>query len=619
MAWQSIVGHGLAHSGLGEIIKPFTSAVGYVTNSVAPIDVPTPHQLMHAHQKGWLTDRVYAQGAKLHGAAVGIPSASADGKIPLPSDPYEASWTGVYLASMETPTVRELMEIANRWSWPDDKLSAALRHNGFVFPYQRDKIANLRYDIPGPSDMVRFSIRHVFEPDLVKALGYDDEYLPALDVWHSFQGLNYPIWTGAMRDQVNIFELQHGLPVDGFAAMYAAQKVPEPTWARAYWWSHWVVPSPTQGYLMWQRLNPIRDGSKDGPEMRGLNFSYKDLELLLRANDYPPKWRALLAGISRPIPGVRFAREFRRNGVYDFNDLLNWAIRQGYAEADAFDIAQDIETWAQKAAQGKVRREGQAQIRQAYDLGLIDLQQAGQLATQWGVEPDDLGVFLAVAEQDRNNKRAAKVIRAVERQFLTGKVDQQGARNVLVQYGVNANAINDYLADWQVELVSRTRDVAAQKAIQWTCKGIISLAELDRRLTNLGYDAVDRAGMETEAAECQQNLLGKIAQQQVKAQEKTHRAQVAIQRHACQVFQQARRQLASHGTPVQLRKWFCEGTVGSVEVFARLRYLGWTDPDITRLLADCQKGTTSPPPVPGPTVIPGLPPAPQPGTCPPGP
>lgn len=619
MAWQNIVGHGLAHSGLGEIIKPFTAAVGYVTNSLAPIEVPTPHQLIHAHQRGWITSSILSQGGRLHGAQISAPEVSATGQLTLPSDPYAASWAGTYLATMEVPTVSELFEIANRWSWPDQKVADALQHNGFVFPPQRDRLANLRYEIPGPSDMVRFSVRHVFEPDLVKALGYDDEYRPALDVWHSFQGLNYPIWTGAMHDQVNIFEAQHNLPLDYFASLYVAQGVQEPTWARAYWWSHWVVPSPTQGYLMWQRLNPLRDPAFDGPEMRGLNFSYQDLELLLRANDYPPKWRALLAGISRPIPGVRFAREFRRNGVYDYKALVNWGMRQGYSPKDAKDIADDIEAWATKAAQAKFRAEGLAQIRQAYDLGLIDLQQAGVLAVQWGLDPDILGTFLAVLEQDHANKRAAKVVAAIRKQFLTGKIDQLAARNLMIGYGVNANAINEYIADWQVEQVSHTRDIAAQKALLWACKGIISLAELQRRLANLGYDPADQQGMLVEAAECTANLAAKVAAQQVRAQEKAHKAQVALQRHACQVFQTARRQLASHGSPNQLRKWYCEGTVGAPEVFGRLRYLGWTDPDISRLLADCTKGAVSPPPVPGPVILPGLPPEPPAGTCPPGP
>lgn len=618
MAFQAFVGHALAHT-IADSLGCIKEIAAYAVNTLTPWKLPCVEELIHAHQRGWLTDFQLHDNAELQCVSI---SPGYDPKTgfqsAMPNGPTDI-WNRVYYAQQPLPTIHEYFDIANRKQISDPEVAKSLKLWGFLGERVRDDITNLRYDIPGPSDMVRFSVRHVFEPDLIKKLGYDAEYNKALDVWHQFQGLNYPIWTDVMQPYVNTFERREGLPPDYFASLYAAQNVPEPTWARAYWWSHWVLPSPTQGYLMWQRLNPLRNPVYDGPEMRGLNFSYEDLALLLRANDYPPFWRPLLAAISRPIPGIRFARDFRKQGVYDFNDLLNWALRQGYAEADAFDIAQDIENWATQAKKTKIKAQGLAQLRQAYDLGLLDLNDLPPLATAWGIDQQDLGVWMAVTEQEHSNKRAGKVLAAIRKQFLTGKIDQQGARNVLVQYGINANAINDYLADWQVEQTSHTRDVAAQKAIAWACKGVISLAELSRRLDNLGYSAVDRDAMMVEAAQCQKNLLAKIAEQQEREDEKSHKAQVAIQRHACQVFQDARRRLASHGSPNQLRKWYCEGTVGDVEVFARLRYLGWTDPDISRLLSDCKKGEISPPKVPGPTTLTGFPPAPPPGTCPPGP
>jgi hypothetical protein len=619
MAWQNVFGHGLTHSGLGGIIKPFTTAVGYLTNAAAPMEMPNAHELIHLHQRGWITDEMLRQGCVAQGVPLSAPGAPPSFQSPIGNAVAQAAWSAYYWATSEYPTQVEMRDIANRQMYSDQDLTDALASQGYVFPKLRENLTNLRYEIPGPADMVRFSIRHVFEPDLVRQLGYDDEYRPILDFWHRMQGLEYPIFTGPFAPQIAKFEAEVGLAPGTFLSLYAAQGVPEPSWARAYWWSHWVVPSPTQGYLMWQRLNPLRDTSYDGPEMSGLHFDYQDLELLLRANDYPPKWRALLAGISRPIPGIRFAREFRRNNVYDFNALLNWALRQGYAPQDSIDIATDIERWAVAAQQKPMKAQGLAQVREAYDLGLLDLASLGQLATQWGLDPKDVAIFQGISQQDRDNRRARKVIAAMRKQFLTGKIDQAGVQRVLGQYGINGQAIADYLADWQIEMVSGIKEVSADRNIKWTCRGIITLAELDRRLANLGYSPADVLLMHADVAECVANQTAKALAAASRAADKQHRASVAQQKYACQLFQEARRKIASHGTPAQLRKWYCDGHVGAAEVYDRLRFLDWTDPDITRLLSDCKSGQPAPsvPPAPGSSGLTF--PTPPAGTCPPGP
>jgi hypothetical protein len=224
-----------------------------------------------------------------------------------------------------------------------------------------------------------------------------------------------------------------------------------------------------------------------------------------------------------------------------------------------------------------------------------------------------------VAQQDHDNKRTAKIVSSIRKQFLTGKIDQRGVNSILSAYGINSQSINDYIVDWQVELTSGTKEVSAGKCVKWACDGIISLQELDVRLSNLGYDQADRQNMAVEATLCNQQRLARIAAEQQRALDKGHKAQVALQKYGCELFQKARRQIASHGSPNQLRKWFCEGTVGAPEVFDRLRFLGWTDPDITRLLSDCQKGTVAPPAVP-PVGSSGIQfPAAPPYVCPPGP
>ena len=130
-------------------------------------------------------------------------------------------------AARRKPEVVELGVIRNRELINDNEYSGALRAVGFTDNDEKDWISDLRFEVPGPADLVRFAVRHVFEPDLIAEFGYDDEYRPILDAFHHAQGVDYPIFTGPLKEVVGFTEAENNFVPGHFAQLYTEAQLPE--------------------------------------------------------------------------------------------------------------------------------------------------------------------------------------------------------------------------------------------------------------------------------------------------------------------------------------------------------------------------------------------------------
>ncbi len=601
MAMPALVAHGLLHAG-GEIFKPLVNYVKMGGDIIAPTELVAPERVMDLHRKGWVSDEILRKTCGLGGVQLDL-SQTADvvDETNLEST-RKWGWNREYYAGQELPGVKEYLVISNRYLLGDPQVAGSLQRWGYIDPALRERVTNLRYEIPSSSDLVRFSVRHVFEPDLIDKLKYNEEFQPILDIWHRFQGLNYPIFTGPFEKQINEYEISIGLPAGALVAEYFKRDIADPTWAQAFWWSHWVLPSPSQGYEAMFRLRKGRDESFDPPEAVGINFTYEDLKLLLRANDYPPYYRPMLAAIAHRLPGIRFIRSFRATDVYQFKDLVEWAKRWGYSDRDATDIATNIERTVQEAKNKKKSCSGCAAIKRYYETGIITYEQAIEYFKGFGLSADDAQTEAAFMRLDVMEKRSRQVIAVLRRRYLTGDLSEDEARQALLGYGIMSIRTEEYLNDWALERSTNLRHVQAAKLVKWTCDGLIGVDDLVRRLTNLQYPPEDQAGMVAEATYCAGQLAARAAAKEAALERRTQADLKRAQTEAARVIKEAQRALAAHGSPAQLRRWYCEGHVSQAEVCQRLNFLGWPDADIFRLLNDCTakeaKGGEPPKPSP---------------------
>lgn len=586
---QNIVGHGAAH-GLTDVIEPAIRGVKYDANFAFPNALPGIAELIDANYNAYVSNTDLAKALSYHGVTLNVDADLSAISQLLGLDYPGFFWHQSYLSNQHRPTELETREIANRYFVDDGTLTDGWKRYGYIDENYRKQVTNLRYDIPGPSDLVRFSVRHIWEPDILAQIGYDAEFPgQVIDLWHAMKGLDYPLFTGPFQSQF-VSMMGSGVAAEQFISRYIDAGIPEPTWARAYWWSHWVLPSPGQFFDMLIRLDPERDRSFDPPEAVGLNFALSDYELGLRANDYPPKYRKMLAAINRPIVGVRFLRSFVDTDVYTYENVVEWARRWGYSPRDQKDIADNV--W--KTVKGKKQKtsvcKGCATCDQAFEVGVITEQQLEVCYVGYGADPDDAKRMAQLASLKLRVKRGREIVANVRRRFLKGTLIEDNARMLLGQWGIQLERIDLYIADWRLELEAGRKELSAAQAVKFACQGIISANDLVFRLGNLGYPQADQQALVAEAAVCASNLA---AQQLAKADRLSRQQQAqayTAARRARQSLTEAQRYLASHGHPKQLHDWFCQGVIGEPEVYTRLNALGWPDTDITRFLGDCKSG-----------------------------
>lgn len=592
MAFSALVGHELMHSG-GRFLRPITRTAEYVANWATANEMPPAERLMDLFVHGWISATTADEVLLLHGISTNLDGAHVATVDVEAGNKRRALWNQVVYSQQELPTVGELGVLRNRGLLDDARYDQSLRRKGFVSLGVREEVGNLRFELPGPSDLVRFAVRHVFEPELVKYLTYPAErdrgpFL--LDIFHQASGINYPIFSGPLAPTV---QMVTGKPPEEFVRLYADAGLPEPTWADAYWWSHWVLPSATQGYEMLFRLRPDRDRRFDPPFAREENFSKADLDLLLRANDYPVFYRDKLAAIAYRIPGIRFLRQLRATEVFDRAAVQELLLRQGYSPGDAAVLAESVERNEVSARRRQIEQQAKGQLAKYWELGIIDQGQYIDLLVEHGMTQDDAVQAATLGNLDLTFKRVEGIVRFTRGQFTKGALSDVEAADHLRQAGIVEPRVSQYIQDWQLELAEKHREISAEKAVQWACKGLISAEQLRNRLVNLGYRESDVNGLVAEAAICQANLAARAAARADRDARQTQRALQQQQRNAARAIVEARRQLARHGTPAQLRKWFCQGHVGEGEVYSRLRFLGWPDIDITRLIGDCQSGKST--------------------------
>jgi len=146
----------------------------------------------------------------------------------------------------------------------------------------RKALLALRHYIPPPTDLIRMSVREVFDPEARSRLTLDADFPAAFEQYARLLGI-------------------------------------QPEWARNYWAMHWDLPSPSQGYEMLHR---------------GL-ITDADLAGLLKALDYAPVWRDKLQAISySPITRVDLRRLYK-GGVISQDDVFRGYKALGYDEQRA--------------------------------------------------------------------------------------------------------------------------------------------------------------------------------------------------------------------------------------------------------------------------------------------
>ena len=307
---------------------------------------------------------------------------------------------------------------------------------------------------PGPSDLVRFELREVFR---------DEDRATQLKEPASQQ------FKDAMRRQ-------------GFSDF----------WADSYWAAHWELPSPLQGFEMFQRLRP-------GRVPASIAFTEDDLRKLLKKQDVLSEYRDRLVAIAyAPLTRVDVRRMFQL-GVLTEAEMVEAYKDLGYDSTNAARLA----AFTKKDTDPDEKAISVSILNDAYLEGTITGPAWDERVRKLGYADDSVEIlgFLLDAKKQKQDQRAAEAktrkLNAIKlrtrRQSRAGKMDEELLRLELADLDLSPVEVESFVVANAVPVADKNAEITKADVLSALTKGVVSRAEAERRLAALGFDAQETA------------------------------------------------------------------------------------------------------------------------------
>lgn len=490
------------------------------------------------------------------------------------------TWQNTYLDDWLPPPAIQVIELRNRGVITDDQADEYLRRLGFRRPEERQRILGLRFAIPGPSDLVMFANRDVWEPDIVAKYEYDAE-LPAEFIhWMEKQGLG-----GDARTPEQV-----------------AAGLPPVTWATLYWRAGKQNISPQQMYEMVQRLRPGRVERYWQPGFEPRAFTLADAVQYMKVLDYPVPFRQQLLALSYNNPRLVDIDRFYSFGLINREEVKEIHLDLGYAPVDAERRTDWLTRTADLSRRKPVLGLTRSKIVQAYKLGTIDrdlaavllyrvlyfgrpeadaFEEAGQPA-QTTIATDDptVDAALQVVDLEVQNAHVAEVIANVRRRMLSGIIDENLAALLLGQVGIVPGRAAEYIARWKMQLTGPRQHLSTAKIVKGLAEGWLPLKTAQTMLQNLGWAEADRRYIVEEARFRWKRMQLQLQKQFAATQKQKRAAYVAAIRATETELRKQRTELSRQMSPAGLESLYAKGIIDDTTLKAALARLGFSAPSI---------------------------------------
>lgn len=614
---------------------PITARNRYVAWENDPCLCPEPTQLMDAWRKGFITSQVVPSWMQAYG--IRLPDDWANNPGNPGMNPYQSVWTRI-CQSMETPVPVEIAvrkyqlgdmtpeevrkhlrlagfgkadtrnQIIDRREVPDPGETLTLlnrgkitvgeseryfRANGYTDNTEISLLSGLRYAIPGPSDLIMFAVREVWDNAVVDRFQYDAEFPASFQLWMDKQGSGWK-------------------PSDAGFAVPPGQDI---TWPQAYWRAHWQVMGPGQAGDALYRLRPRAPGD---PQSRidGIPaFTTADYDLMMRIADYPPIVRQWFQGLaSQPLP-LRSIQQLYNNGLIPLDEVKEAFKDQAYSDINATRMRDLVHSryWASQTS--KTRAQLASTARKGFLEGWMTADEAATFLYKsmvinpsvWdrlnGMNGPELTAEanadtvvqaeLAALRLQAQETLANLTIAAVKKSALRREITSAQATALLAAAGIQPGPITEYIRQWNLQLLARGKNASAAQALAWYKRGILTDGETTQRLLAEGYNSTDVRAMLAAA-------LQDVALQQQKLAEKTARTQQqrlrAQQQQLKQQDQNRRRivaDLSRSASRAGILAFLKDGLISQVEAKQALVNRGILPGDADLWIADALKGSTN--------------------------
>jgi hypothetical protein len=448
---------------IGSEMGDLTKSTLYNAQSLCPQEIPSSSEATEAYLGGAISQDLWTCWQR------------ANNKLEVPQ-------TATVFARRTKP---DMLQILRLWRWgqiDDATFTAYATQNGIVNNSDLQAIIKANEAIPGPSDLMRFMVRDVGDPNVVADYQLQSEFTDK--------------WTGNIQQ----WGYAQGLTDDI---------------ALAHWEAHWQYPSYTQAAQMMFRLRPDKypDDADLPTNLRQHVFTSDDFATLLGINDMAPWFRQRMIDISYRVMTRMDARIAFAAGQRNLAAQIGTYQDEGYTEVDATALANADAIKAQHDQAVAIEGGLGERYCKWYVSGLISKAELraylGPLIPNGKVLD---GKITRCDTQIMVAKRAA-IWKCVQAELRGGDITQAQAIQSMAQNGIPIDQATVMVDEFTCSRLPRMKMLSAQQLCQLATIGLIPQASQIQRLQNLGWSLQDATSISNL---CYINQANKTAAQVAK-------------------------------------------------------------------------------------------------------
>ena len=397
------------------------------------------------------------------------------------------------LAERERPQAFEWISYWRRGKITDRQLATALRGRNYLLPEEQQVLVTVSEVIPPPTDLVRFMLRSIGDPQVVQRFQLEDEF--------------DQLYQGRIKD----WGKANGITEEVLRGYHAA---------------HWVVPGPADLATFWQRFG--EDRSSVQANVLSKKMSRQDYDRALREQGIAPFWREFFVAAQYTVASRRDLQYAYQIGAYSQSEILDGLLDIGYSPSVAPRVkkiisSRAVDAWTKDPVVSAYKKNGINQTAlSAY------LQDRG---CPQEVQIEVLRIIRIEATEIANEE----FVKLLEKQYELGQLDDQGLASGLLALGFDQDQIARLVLLSRNRKGARPKQIPAAELCRFYGGLLISRTEFLSRLVTLGYTPNDA---ELIVAKCELDLEAR----QLKQLQMLMKQQAASERRQLKDMQLAERQ-----------------------------------------------------------------------------
>jgi len=291
-------------------------------------------------------------------------------------------------------------------------------------------ILHLMDVIPPLPDIIRMAVREAFTPDVVAR-----------------------------------FQLHAELPTD--MVSWAAKQGLTEDWAKAYWASHWELPSLSMGFEMLHRGE----------------ISEEDMQLLIKTHDVSPFWRDKLTAIAyTPYTRVDVRRMYD-SGVLTKEDVHRSYMDIGYDNEKATKMTEFTVALSNAAERDLTKSE----VLNGFKIGYFTQDETIAQLLALGYDQAEAEYYISKVLYDLWQAEIKEVVKYVSQQYITGQITESDVYAQLGALNLPATQINRYIHEWDLSKQAKTKTLPAVTLVKFYQAGVITEDEFANEMSGIGY------------------------------------------------------------------------------------------------------------------------------------